>query len=309
MEKNIVVLGANGFIGSHLVNGLAKLPDTQIICFDRFSRAQAFEDSENITAISGDFFSDEDIDRALKYGGYLIHCLSSSNPSVSKDNPYIDIELLNRDVEIFDRSTRAGNFEKIAYVSSGGTVYGDASSDSPAQESGPANPKSSYGIAKLATEQYLQYLSSKEDIRRVIYRLTNPYGPGQVLKNGQGVIPAFIGKMEAGEPITVVGDGESSRDYVYIDDAVDMMVNLLLADNKHDIYNIGSGTQTTINELISTLSQVIGKQPEVLHIEEPATYVKTAAVSIDRYTHEFGTPKSTSLEEGLSQTTGILSSV
>lgn len=303
MAENIVVLGANGFVGSHLVDRLSHEPDTEIYCFDRFSRPQAFEDKPNVHKVTGDFFNDEDIDRVLKFGGYLVHCFSSTNPRISDTDPYADIELLQQNVRVFEKAIEYG-VKKIAYVSSGGAVYGQSEMGKAAAEDDRTQPVSPYGIGKLATENYLAYFKQKYDTPYIVYRLTNPYGPGQVFKNGLGVVPAFIEKIKNDEPITVLGDGEASRDYVFVSDAVEMIADSLFKDNEHDVYNIGSGKQTSLNEIIHVLEGCIGKKIQVEYKDAPATFLKRTDVSIERFCQEFEDPHLTNLEDGIAKTIG-----
>lgn len=303
MEKNIIVLGANGFVGSHVVDRLAHTPDSQVYCFDRFSRPNTFEDAPNVHIIGGDFFRDGDVDKVLKYGGYLVHCFSSTNPRLSDNDPYADIELLKRNVEVFERAVAHG-IEKVAFISSGGAIYGQPEDETPSTEDSQTQPVSPYGIAKLATENYLAYFKQKFDLPYVVYRLTNPYGPGQHFKNGLGVIPAFVEKIQNNDPITILGDGKASRDYVFISDAVDMISSSLFIDNKHAVYNIGSGKQTSLNEIIRVLEDELGHKIKIEHKEAPATFLQRTDVSIDRFCDEFGTPHLTSFEDGIAKTIG-----
>jgi UDP-glucose 4-epimerase len=301
MEKNFVVLGANGFVGSHIVDRLASVPESQIYCFDRFLRPQSFRPAPNVHAISGDFFKDEDTEKALRHGGYLIHCFSSTTPRTSDDNPQADIDLLKRNVRIFEDAISLGA-EKIVYISSGGAVYGRSGEEADATEEVVALPVSPYGIAKLASEHYLEYFNKKHGTPYIVHRLTNPYGPRQLFKNGQGIIPAFLEKINNGEAITVFGDGESTRDYIYIEDAVEMISRSLLENNRYSTYNIGSGSQTSQNEIIKLLSKYVRSDIEVNYEDTPDTFLRRTNISIDRYENEFGKPKITSFEDGLVRT-------
>jgi len=302
MEQNVVVIGANGFVGSHLVDYLSKTPNVRIVCFDRFSRPPAFKTASNISIVRGDFFNEGDIDALLLKANYLVHCFSSTTPQMSDNDPYVDLMLLKRSVEIFEKSMKSGAMKKVIFISSGGAVYGETGSLEPAQETSLAAPISPYGIAKLASEQYLEYFKRKYDKPYVVCRLANPYGPGQIFKNGQGVIPTFIDKAQNSEKVSIYGDGKSSRDYIYIDDAVNMISRIILSDNKYSTYNIGSGSQTTLTELLSSLEHVLGRKIDVEYKHAPKTFLSKAEISIKRFEDEYGLPNFIGIEDGLRET-------
>ncbi len=301
-QHKIVILGANGFVGSHLVNSLAQLPDTKVVCFDRFSRPQSFKSAPNVQKVVGDFFNNETTDEVLENVDYLFHCFSATTPHTSDNDPYTDINTLARSVEIFERCIENG-VKKIVFISSGGAVYGNVSEESLATEETTPMPISPYGICKLAVEHYLGYFKKKHDTPYIIYRLTNPYGPGQTFKNNQGVIPAFLSKIKSNEEITIYGDGNSSRDFIYIDDAVKMITETFMRDNAYPVYNIGSGLQTKLNDIIKTLRELLhNEEIRVTYEEAPSTFLRKTSVSIDRFSSEFGKPKLTKLVTGISET-------
>lgn len=301
MKQNIVIIGANGFVGSHLVNKIAAISNTNVVCFDRYTRPQSFNNSSNIKIIKGDFFNSKDVDKALVNVDYLIHCFSATTPHLSDNDPYKDIQMLKRSVEIFEKSCKKG-VKKIIFVSSGGAVYGNIGDEYDANESDNPKPISPYGICKLAIEHYLEYFKRKYNTPYIIYRLTNPYGPGQKYKNNQGVVPAFLDKIKNNEEITVLGDGTSSRDFIFIDDAVKMIIETFMQPNKYSVYNIGSGIQTSINEIITTLKQILKIDIKINYREAPASFPLKTSVSIDRFITEFGKPKLTNFRDGISKT-------
>jgi len=300
--KHCLVLGANGFVGSYIVERLAAQTDVTVRAFDRFSRDPQFIKGDSIEVFKGDFFSDDDIKRALEGVDMVLHSFSATNPFVSDKNPYLDItNNLLRSVQIFDMCIQAG-VKKIGFISSGGAVYGSVGEEKIMSEEDSPLPVSPYGINKLAIEYYLEFFKRKYGTKYVVYRLSNPYGPRQLLKNNQGVIPAFLGKIRNHEPLTVYGDGTSSRDYIFAPDAANMIATSFMRDNVYSVYNIGRGEQTSLNEIIDTLRELSHAEVTVNYEETPRTFLQRTGVSIGRYESEYGKQSFTSLQEGIKKT-------
>jgi UDP-glucose 4-epimerase len=298
--QRCLVLGANGFIGSHVVDRLAK-NNVRVRAFDRFRREPQFHPSALVEAYRGDIQKDDDLDKALQGSDYLIHCLSATTPFVADADPYADIRNLLRTVEVFERAIHAG-VRKIAFVSSGGAVYGRSAEGGIATESAAPLPVSPYGICKLTIEHYLEYFKRKYGTEYIVYRLSNPYGPRQVIKQSQGVIPTFLNKILQNEPITIFGDGTMSRDYIYIEDAAAMIADTFHRPNKYPAYNVGSGQQVTLNEIVAALKEFLHKEIRIEYMESPKTFLHRTDISIHRFCEEFGEPVLTSFEKGLAAT-------
>ena len=244
----------------------------------------------------------EDIAGALVGVDYLIHSFSATTPASADLDPYTDISAnLINSARIFEEAVKA-NIKKIVFISSGGVIYGPLSEHKKAKETDPALPVSPYGISKLAIERYLGYFERKYGMNHITYRLSNPYGPRQVTKNNQGVVPAFIGHILSGEEITVVGDGSSSRDYIYIEDAAEMIVDSFSKNNLQDIYNLGSGSQTTVRGVLSEIEGISSLKAHVTHIEAPETFLTKAQLDVSRLFDEFGLRSETAFDEGMRKT-------
>ncbi len=292
-----LIIGANGFIGSHLVDELAEV-GYKVRAFDRYSKPAQFSKSNNVEIFQGDFFDDMTVFRSLQNIDYVFHSFSATTPFSADSDPYTDVSLnLLRNIQLFEKSVEAG-VKKIAYISSGGAVYGTIAERKNVAEGDAPEPVSPYGIGKLASEYYLSYFNRKYGLDYVAYRLSNPYGPRQVTKNNQGVIPSFIKKMSEHEDITVIGDGTSSRDYIYIRDATAMMAQSFKNAQQH-IYNLGSGQQTSVNEVIRTLQPLVHTESIVKYADEPKTFLRHAKIDTTRFANEFKIESSTSLEAGL----------
>ena len=299
--KTWLVLGANGFIGSHIVDRLAGEPDVRAVrAFDRFSRPAQFIKHQKIRPVRGDMADDADLKNALKGADGVILTLSAVPPFAADNDPYADLHNVHRTVQLLEWCVQAG-VGMVCFMSSGGAVYGRVSETAPAREDGTTRPISPYGICKLTIEHYLEYFYQKYGLQYVVCRVGNPYGPRQITKNNQGVIPAFLHALQQGGPLHVWGDGETSRDYIYIEDLADMVVRLLHTPRQHTVYNMGSGRQTTLNQVIGALKAMVGHF-EVEYHPAPKTFVKHTAIHTGRFAAEFGEPVFTPLQDGLRRT-------
>jgi len=302
-----VVFGGDGFIGRHLVTRLAEADsNNQIFVFDRFRSLQTgekhpFEQHSNVHIITGDFFNRDDVSNVLKGAKYVFHLISTTNPAASNNDPFIDIDTnIRSSVELFQLCVDAG-VSKVIFLSSGGTVYGDVNSNK-IDELSPPQPLSPYGIGKLTIEHYLRYFKHTHNLDYIVYRVANPYGPGQSIYGKQGVIPIFMHKYITKEPITIYGDGSMSRDYIYIDDLVSMVVKSYNKSAKHGVYNIGSGSGSDINQLISAIEDCVGYTVDKNHIETPSTYIQKSVLDINRFINEFNVKPEVGLQDGIRRT-------
>ena len=296
-----LVLGANGFIGSHVVDELVGI-GYRVTAFDHFRHKPQFRADQSIRIVSGDATSINDVRSALAGANYLIHAFSATTPATSDADPYTDISAnLNNSVHIFEECVKA-KLKKIVFISSGGVIYGESGKLKKAKESDPAMPVSPYGINKLAIELYLKYFERKYGMNHITYRLSNPYGPRQITKHSQGVVPAFINQTTSGESISIYGDGTSTRDYIYIKDAARMIVASFAKDNQHDIYNLGSGVQISLIELLSAVQAAIGAITPVKYLEAPQTFLHSSEIDVRRLEDEFGLSADTSLRDGIKWT-------
>ncbi len=296
-----LVIGANGFVGSHLVDELDEA-GYSVRAFDRFRSAPRYNESKKVEMMAGDIFDDMAISKALAGVDYVFHSFSATTPFTSDSDPYSDITRnLLRNVQLFQKCAETG-IKKVMFVSSGGAVYGQVAERKRVDEDDVCLPVSPYGIGKLGAEYYLAYFKRKYDLNYVAYRLTNPYGPRQISNNNQGVIPTFIEKIKAGEELVVYGDGTSSRDYIYVRDATKMMVDIFDRKTKYTVYNIGSGHQTALNDIIDTIENVMEVTVRATHKDVPKTFLQKSEVSIHRFVNEFGPAPRTPLKVGIQKT-------
>lgn len=295
-----LVLGANGFIGSHLVDSLVAAGHW-VRAFDRPSSGRRYE-AEGVEAFFGDFLNMSDLENAVKDIDYVFHFISTTNPATAENDPRIDIETnVRMSIELFDICAKA-RVKRVIFASTGGSVYGDSDNDHPRIETDLPQPVSPYAIGKLTIEHYLRYFSVKRGLDSMVVRISNPYGTRQALHAKQGVIPIFIENMLVNKPLTVLGDGEMVRDYIYVKDVADILAQLFDKEAKHKLYNVGSGTPTTVNQIITTIERVSGAKAEVQHREAPATFLHRVTLDTSRLEDEFNLKAVTNLEAGIKST-------
>lgn len=295
-----LVLGGNGFLGSHLVDELVA-KGHQVRAFDRFQNQETrFNQHKNIEIIDGEFLNSSDIEIAIKGSEYVFHFITTTTPISSSENPMVEIDTnIRSSVELFDKCVQA-KVKKIIYASSGGSVYGESNSQKP-DENSVTKPISPYAIGKLTIEKFLNYYYHQYGLESISYRIANPYGPRQSLISKQGVIPIFLGKLLAGEPITVYGDGSMVRDYIFVKDAVSMITSSF-DQNNYSLYNLGSSEGHSISEIIEVIEKVTSLKFDVEKVEMPKTFVHTNTLDTTRFSTEFPDIQLTSLIDGISQT-------
>jgi UDP-glucose 4-epimerase len=295
-----LVVGANGFIGSNLVDELVRSGHT-VTAFDRFSSNTAMFTSEGVNTVAGDFMNVSDIAEAVHGQDFVFHFLSTTTPATAENDPTMDVRTnIASSIELFQHSVDAG-VQKIFFASTGGAIYGDQPGEHLNERLRPL-PVSPYAIGKLAIEGYLRYFRTKYGIDTVSFRISNPYGPRQRPHKKQGVIPIFLHRMQAGLPIVLFGDGTMVRDYQYVDDTVKMIAGTVGHSLDHDVYNIGSGRGATLTDVLEVMKKVTGIEPMIEHKPTPSTYLDRVVLDVSRYQEQFGFTEPLALEDGIRAT-------
>lgn len=294
---NILILGGNGFIGSHLVDAFIN-DGAKVRVLDR-PQSLRHDPLPGVDYRFADFQDQSNLAEALIDIDLVIHLVSSTVPSTSNLDAIADIEgNLVGSVKLMNQMRQIGN-RRMIFLSSGGTVYGNPAS-LPVPETHPLNPISSYGIVKVAIEQYLGMYQQLYGISSTILRVSNPFGPRQSHLGVQGVIPTFFHRILEGESIKVWGTGDNVRDYIYIDD----LVSAVVAASKRDapgIYNIGAGTGTSLLDLIKTVSQASGVEPKIEFLPERDFDVKAVVLDIAKAAQTFDWQPRIGLQDGCQQ--------
>jgi len=193
---------------------------------------------------------------------------------------------------------RATSTRRIVLASSGGTVYG-AVEDLPTSEEHPTKPISLHGHNSLTVERYAMFFAERHGFEPVILRYSNPYGPGQLARRGQGVVAAWCEALAHGETITMYGDGQARRDFVFIDDAAEATVLAGLRSDGPAVYNVGSGESWSLQTLLEVIQRVAERRASIRQI--PARQVDVPVTQLDctRIGTDLGWAPTTAFEDGI----------
>ena len=207
----------------------------------------------------------------------VFHMAAQADVRVSVSRPVFDAEInVVGSLNVLE-GARAAGARKVVFASSGGTIYGEPDvSELPVKESHPQQPLSPYGVAKKVVGDYLFAYRALHGLEFCALALANVYGPRQDPHGEAGVVAIFAGRLLAGEPCTVFGDGEQTRDFVYVDDVVDAFVRA--AERGSGLLaNIGTGRETSVNELYGAMAKAAGvKQPPERAPARPGELARSA---------------------------------
>jgi UDP-glucose 4-epimerase len=293
-----LVLGGNGFIGSHLVDGLLE-EGHPVRIYDR-SPNRFHTTPQNAEYVEGELGNHGLIREAVEGVEAVFHFVSTAIPKTSNDDPIYDVRSNLIDTLQLLESCVEARVRKVIFASSGGTVYGQPQT-MPITENHPTNPITSYGIVKLAVEKYLGLFDHLHGLGYTALRISNPYGPYQNPGGQQGAVPVFL---RTGHPVTIWGDGSVVRDYLYVSDLVEALKLAAEAETQQKVFNVGSGRGTTLNELVAIMAEVTGERPEVEYVPGRALDVPANVLDVARVREELGWSPRTELAEGIDRTWG-----
>jgi UDP-glucose 4-epimerase len=252
----VVIVGGAGFIGQHLAARLTA-DGVPVIVFDR-ARPAAMPGARVVVA---DLSDAEALRSVLAPGTAVVHLAWTA-------------------IRLWE-ACAAGRVGRVIFLSSGGTVYGNAQR-LPIREDDPTEPICAYGVSKLAVEKYLALFQRLRGLDYVVLRPGNAYGPGQDPGRGQSAATVFAYRAVRKEPITIWGDGSATRDLLYVTDLVDAIVRVLPYDPGADgprVFNVGTGQGTSLKDIVEVIGRVTGRAPEVRYT--PGRTMDVAANVLD----------------------------
>jgi UDP-glucose 4-epimerase len=205
----------------------------------------------------------------------VFHLAAQIDVRTSVADPVLDAMInIIGSLNVLEGARRAGS-RKVVFASSGGTIYGaPEGADLPIKESHPQAPISPYGVAKKVVGDYLHAYRTIHELEYTALALANVYGPRQDPHGEAGVVAIFAGRLLAGEPCTIFGDGSQTRDYVFVDDVVDAFVRAAERGGGL-VLNIGTGVETSVTELYETMARVAG-------VHEPAALADARTGEVPR---------------------------
>lgn len=301
---NVILLGAAGFIGTNIVIALAKEGGHRITVVDRNrTYFQALEDMniQNLRIVQSNLTMDADFESLVKGQDIVYHLVSTTVPTTS--NQAIAEELKGNVVlsaNLFEACVHQG-VKKVVFLSSGGTVYGKEV-ECPLDEKTATNPITSYGIQKVTIEKLIYLYNYMYGLDYRIIRLANPYGPYQKPNGVLGAVTTFTYKALRGEEINVYGDGSVVRDFIYIDDVVRGIQNIVNGADRHHTFNLGCGYGTSIKQVLDTIQEALDIEVKVKYTEGRKVDVPVNYLDIKRYETAYGALNPIGLRDGIKKT-------
>ena len=264
--ENYLFLGGAGFIGSSIIRRMPKEMGSPNITVLEPEHGDISRLKEcNVRVVRGTLKDTDTIEQiiARHHVTTVVHLVSTMTP-VSSYEDYVDElhEVVIPTIEIMGICSRLG--VKLVFFSSGGAIYGESQDCRPFKESTPLHPISYYGLSKLIIETNIRFEHRTNGLQYLILRPSNPFGPGQDIHGRHGIVAVAIGKILAGQPITVWGDGSARRDYIYIDDMADAACAIMRSCAVNEAVNIGSGTGLSVKDIIGYINDVVS---EPVHVQ------------------------------------------
>jgi UDP-glucose 4-epimerase len=294
----IGIIGANGFIGRNLIDLLSR--DTTI-SLKLFGRSSICELGDKYPYEQIELTNSEQITTSFKDIDIIYYLASSSIPSSSWENPIFDIENNLLPFINFLGCISKLNVKKIVFTSSAGTIYG--SSDKESAENADKKPFSPHGINKLTMEYYLNYFEAKYNLKHDIFRISNIYGEGQNTSKGLGIINTFIEKILSNQKITVFGNGEIIRNYIYVKDVAKVLSYSLNSDySKSNIYNLSTDDSLSINEIIDLIKKIVKENFSIDYLETRGSDNPKILLDNQKLKSDFPNLIFTHIQEGIKNT-------
>ena len=292
------VTGGAGFIGSHVVDALLARGD-EVHVVDNFATGRR----ENLNGSAA--VHEHDIREPLGAlfdeirPEVVVHLAAQADVGTSVERPLFDAEVnVLGTLNVLEAARPHG--AQLIFSSTGGAIYGEC--ERPAREDDERRPLSPYGTAKLGAEEYLATWNRLHGARHVALRFANVYGPRQLSKLEGGVVAIFVDRLRAGEGVTIFGDGKQTRDYVYVGDVVGAVLAAVGQDG--GVFNVGTGTETSVNELFEACREVAGVAAAAEHSPARPGDVLRSVLDVSRTERELGWRSRTPLAEGLRLTWG-----
>jgi len=293
-DMRIVVVGGNGFIGSSFADYMRKEDFTIISC----DFVKPCNKNKHVTYVfmkeeTMDFYRNllkkDDVVIILKWRGVPANFMDTGRQLV--ENNIVGTMLLIE--ACVEKEVR-----KIIFASSGGAIYGN-SSRFPITEEEATEPISLYAVQKLMVEDYLNYVARSYGMNTIILRIANPFGPNQKPFTGQGIVATFLACNILGKQAEIYGNGNYIRDYLYIDDLSECILQCCKQEMKYGIYNVGSGVGISIFEICAMIELLTGRKMYYNQHPIGRGQVENNVLDCSKIKQEIGWKSCTSMESGI----------
>jgi UDP-glucose 4-epimerase len=297
----VLVTGGAGFIGSHVVDTLLG-NNFDVVVVDDLSTGHAYNLNPKAAFYKVDIRSPQLAEIFEKERpDFVDHHAAQMDVRKSVVDPLFDADVNVRgSINLIECARRYG-VKHFVYISTGGAVYGEPVY-LPCDEEHPINPICPYGASKHTVEHYLYMYHINYGLNYTVLRYPNVYGPRQDPHGEAGVVAIFTGKMLKGEQCMIHGDGENTRDYVYVGDCAQGNLLALTVEHKSGIYNLGSGIPTSVNRIFHTLKKITGYQLPEVHGPAKLGETRYIYLKAEKAQRELGWQPTWDLEKGLKHT-------
>ena len=306
-DAPILITGGAGFIGSHLADALLAAGQ-RVRVLDNLStgkRSNLPLDNPHLELLIGDVADAQVVAHAVAGCKAVAHLAAVASVQASVDDPVSTHQSNFVGTLNVCEAMRAHGVKRVLYASSA-AVYGNNGEGVAIDEDTPLAPLTPYAVDKLASENYLDFYRRAHDLQPAVFRFFNIFGPRQDPSSPySGVISIFTQRAERGEPISVFGDGEQTRDFFYVADLVQLLQQALLNPLiEVGPVNVGLNRATSLNQLLAAIGSVIGGLPEVTHVAARAGDIRHSRANNQRLLARFPLAATTPLDEGLRQLLG-----
>lgn len=296
----ILITGGAGFIGSHVADALIdKGHEVHIIDdltggrIDNVPGAATFHQADIRSREAAEILEKESFEIIVHHAAQMDVRRSVADPRFDAD-----VNILGF-LNLMEAGRRSG-LQKVVFASTGGAIYGEPDY-APQDEAHPLRPLSPYGITKLCTERYLYYYQQEFGISHVVLRYANVYGPRQNPHGEAGVVAIFCERLLEGKQPVIYGDGEQTRDYVFVGDVVQANVRALEYGTS-GTFNVGTSVETNVNELFRAIRDRIDESVEEVHEKGRPGEQRRSVLDYSYSERELGWSPESDLQEGLSRT-------
>jgi len=298
---NILVTGGAGFIGSHVVDHLiARGHKVAVVDNLATGRAAVVNPDANLHVID---IRDPELGRLLASirPEVVAHLAAQVSVARSVADPMADASINVLGTVALLEQCRQAQVRRVVYISTGGAAYGDTDVI-PTPETHPARAVSPYGISKVTAERYVELWRDLTGGETAVLRLANVYGPRQNAEGEAGVVAIFVERARNGQPCFVYGDGEQTRDFVFVGDVAEAVVRAVERPSVAGIFNVSTGVETSVNRIVAELRRAMGTPFVVEYAAPRAGEQRRSVLDPALAARQLGWKATTSLADGLVQT-------
>jgi UDP-glucose 4-epimerase len=277
----ILVTGGAGFIGSHLVEELLKSKENSLLVIDNLltGKKSNLDFSQDFEFVIGELGSQESLEKIQTFNPEVCyHLAAQSSVVISVEDPALDFEHnILQPIKLIQTLLKT-DCKKFIFTSSGGTIFGEPKVIPTSEVDFAGEPESPYGVAKKRLNELIEIMTDETKLSYSILNLSNVYGPKQDPHGEAGVVSIFASKFLNNESPIIYGDGNQTRDYIYVKDVVAALV-ISASKNENLFLNIGTGVETSVNQLVSSMQKEFKSEIEPIFAEARDGELKRSVLS------------------------------